>query len=419
RRVRAALSGDVLFQSSEPAGSWGDRGDHPRARRRRGRQALARRRPHAEQAEHVQRLHRVRRLSRRAAIHRARPARDRGRQRGWPADRRRAQPTAGSRRGRRSARALRRRHQHDARRGAAAYRRRVRGVGQSQGPHLLPIYEELRPLCEPGRPALFRAAGAHVAERQPGDVLGACQVRRAAARALAPDAGSVQDQHGRGPWRRVGPVRLPARDRLRLHLDPRTSREGRMKVERIEHRHADAGKGALDFLKITTDGGIVGWSEYNETFGGVGVSAAIDALAPLVIGRDPRAREAIVTTLYAVRRQAPGGVIQQAIAAIENALLDVQARALGIPVYELLGGPQRQRLRLYWPPCGYSRLSPSQQMQIPPLRNLHDVVAQGKEVVARGYTALKTNIFVFDRGAPHPHMPGFARADSEIPSLNA
>ena len=43
--------------------------------------------------------------------------------------------------------------------------------------------------------------------------------------------------------------------------------------------------------------------------------------------------------MYALRRQASGGAVQQAIGAIENALLDVKARALGIPVYELLGGP--------------------------------------------------------------------------------
>ena len=192
-----------------------------------------------------------------------------------------------------------------------------------------------------------------------------------------------------------------------------------MKVARLEHLHADAGKGVLDFLKLTTDDGVVGWSEYNETFGGAGVTAAIDGLAPLVIGRDPRAREAIVTTLYAVRRQAPGGVIQQAIAAIENALLDVQARALGVPVYELLGGPERERLRLYWSHCGYFRLFASQPMQIPPIRSLADVVAQGKEVVAKGFTALKANIFLFDDGAPRPHMPGFARPSPEVPSLNA
>jgi len=65
-------------------------------------------------------------------------------------------------------------------------------------------------------------------------------------------------------------------------------------------------------LKITTDDGLVGWSEYNETFGGLGVSAVIDGLIPLVIGKDPRAWEAIVTLLYAVRRQAAGGVVQPA-----------------------------------------------------------------------------------------------------------
>jgi L-alanine-DL-glutamate epimerase-like enolase superfamily enzyme len=196
-----------------------------------------------------------------------------------------------------------------------------------------------------------------------------------------------------------------------------------MKIARVEHLHADAGKSALDFLKLTTDDGLVGWSEYNESFGGAGVTAAIDGLAPLVIGKDPRAREAIVTRLYAVRRQAPGGVIQQAIAALENALLDVHARALGVPVYELLGGPVRDRLRLYWSHCGYFRLFASQQMRIPPLRSLQDVVAQGKEVVAKGFTALKANIFLFDSfdggGAPRPHMPGFARPSPEVPSLNA
>jgi L-alanine-DL-glutamate epimerase-like enolase superfamily enzyme len=191
-----------------------------------------------------------------------------------------------------------------------------------------------------------------------------------------------------------------------------------MKIAHVEHLHADAGKGDFDFLKITAQDGTVGWSEYNETFGGAGVTAAIEGLVPLLVGKDPRAREAIVTTLHAVRRQAPGSILQQAIAAIENALLDLAARALGVPVYELLGGPVRDRLRLYWSHCGYFRLFASQQMRIPPVRTLADVVAQGKEVVAKGYTALKTNIFLFDAGAPHPHMPGFARADSEVPALN-
>src|SRR5947208_15530470 len=49
-----------------------------------------------------------------------------------------------------------------------------------------------------------------------------------------------------------------------------------MKIARLESLHADAGQRNFDFLKITTDDGLVGWSEYNESFGGAGVSAVID-----------------------------------------------------------------------------------------------------------------------------------------------
>jgi L-alanine-DL-glutamate epimerase-like enolase superfamily enzyme len=61
-----------------------------------------------------------------------------------------------------------------------------------------------------------------------------------------------------------------------------------MKIAEIKSLHADAGGRAFDYLKITADDGLVGWSEYNESFGGVGVTAAIDSLAPGLIGKDPR-----------------------------------------------------------------------------------------------------------------------------------
>jgi galactonate dehydratase len=192
-----------------------------------------------------------------------------------------------------------------------------------------------------------------------------------------------------------------------------------MRIAKIEDLHCDAGWRIWSFLKITTDDGVVGWSEYNESYGSQGLSAVIRKLAERLIGMDPRPVERITAMLYALTRQAPGGLIQQAIAAIENALVDVKARALGVPVAELLSGPVRDRLRLYWSHCGSFRVGLSKEMQIPPIRSLHDVVAQGKEVVAKGYTALKTNIFVFDEGAPHMHMPGFARSGPEFPSLNA
>jgi L-alanine-DL-glutamate epimerase-like enolase superfamily enzyme len=189
-----------------------------------------------------------------------------------------------------------------------------------------------------------------------------------------------------------------------------------MKITRIESLHADGGWRSLDFLKISTDEGLVGWSEYNESFGGVGVSAAIAGLAPALIGKDPRCWEAHVAFLYAIRRQAAGGVIQQAIGAIENALLDVTARSLGVPVYALLGGPVRDRIRLYWSHCATYRVSRAREMQIPPVRTLDDIVAMGREVVAKGYTALKTNVLLLGAD-PRAHVPGFGRS-AGFPALN-
>jgi len=190
-----------------------------------------------------------------------------------------------------------------------------------------------------------------------------------------------------------------------------------MKITAIESLHADAGGRNFDFLKISTDEGITGWSEYNESFGGPGVSTVIAELAAVLIGRDPRAFEAHVALMYALRRQATGGLIQQAIGAIENALLDVKARALGIPVYELLGGPVRDRIRLYWSHCATYRVSRARDMQLPPVKTLDDVVALGREVVAKGYTALKTNVLLLGDD-PRAHVPGFARGEG-FPELNA
>jgi galactonate dehydratase len=191
-----------------------------------------------------------------------------------------------------------------------------------------------------------------------------------------------------------------------------------MKIAQFESLHADAGGRAFDYLKLTTDDGLVGWSEYNESFGGLGVAAAIEQLAPVLIGKDPRAVEAHVALLQAVRRPSAGGMVQQAIGAIENALLDVKARALGVPVYELFGGPVRDRQRVYWSHCGTYRVGArAKALQVSEIRSLDDIVKLGREVVARGYSALKTNILLLDNDNPRGHTPGFARGES-FPELN-
>src|SRR5258705_4403644 len=104
-----------------------------------------------------------------------------------------------------------------------------------------------------------------------------------------------------------------------------------MKITKVESLHADGRWRSLDFLKISTDEGLVGWSEYNESFGGIGVSAVIAGLAPLLVGKDPRPWEAHVALLSAVRRQAAGGGLHQAVGGIQKALVDIQARFLAGP----------------------------------------------------------------------------------------
>src|SRR5262249_42083563 len=134
-------------------------------------------------------------------------------------------------------------------------------------------------------------------------------------------------------------------------------REGgrpRMKIVRFEDFHADGGWDTYSFLKVTTDEGLVGWSEFNESRR-PGMTALIHGLGATLIGQDPREIARIDAALYARTRSTAGGLTAQAIAAIENACLDIKGKALGVPVYELLGGAVRDRMPVYWSRCGVLR----------------------------------------------------------------
>ena len=120
-----------------------------------------------------------------------------------------------------------------------------------------------------------------------------------------------------------------------------------MLITNIESLHCDAGWRNFSFLKISTSEGVTGYSEYNESYGSKGVSGVIEQLAPTIIGTGALSHETTFTRLYAMTRQAPGGINAQALAAIENALLDIKGKALGVPCYELFGGKLRDRLPLY------------------------------------------------------------------------
>ena len=143
-----------------------------------------------------------------------------------------------------------------------------------------------------------------------------------------------------------------------------------MKIAKIETLQADAGWRMFSFLKVTTDDGIIGWSEFNESFGSVGLSDVINGLSPVLIGRDPRRFEQVTQHLHVLTRQSRGGLNQQAIAAIENALLDVAGKAYGVPVCALFGGPIRERIPVYWSHFGTYRVRSAALMGVPELRSL-------------------------------------------------
>lgn len=195
---------------------------------------------------------------------------------------------------------------------------------------------------------------------------------------------------------------------IKVTANIKVTRLGRMmKLQTHEILHCDAGWRNFSFLKLITDDGLIGISEFNESYGSPGLSAVIAKLAERIEGADPRAHERLSQQLYAFTRQAPGGIAQQAIAAIENALLDLKGKALGVPVYELLGGPVRDRLRLYWSHCGSYRFAHhTPHTGKWAVERLEDLEKIGREVRERGFKGLKTNMFNFE-GAPGMLQPGF------------
>ena len=190
-----------------------------------------------------------------------------------------------------------------------------------------------------------------------------------------------------------------------------------MKIARVDTLQADAGWRMFSFLKVTTDDGIIGWSEYNESFGSTGLSDVIRGLSPVLIGRDPRQYEQVTQHLHVLTRQSRGGLNQQAIAAIENALLDVTGKAYNVPVCALFGGPIRTRIPVYWSHFATYRVRSAAMMGVPPLNSYDDLARHAQEVQKLGFRALKTNIIPADGGKLSSYVPGFGRTQG-WPELN-
>ena len=169
------------------------------------------------------------------------------------------------------------------------------------------------------------------------------------------------------------------------------------------------------FVKLVTDEGVVGWSEFDEGFGSPGVAAVIEQLSPRVIGQSVMQHERIREELFSATRPGAGGVVGQALGAIENALLDAKAKTLGLPCYELLGGKIRDRLPVYWSHFVTWRAGRIPFYQ-PEIRDQSGVQAMAKEAVERGFKAVKANIWRYEQAGIAGWAPGFGNPFS--PPLN-
>jgi len=130
------------------------------------------------------------------------------------------------------------------------------------------------------------------------------------------------------------------------------------------------------FLKITADCGLEGWGEPVIEGRAETVAAAVREAEPLLLGKDAGHIEDIWQMLYRSGFYRGGPILSSAISGIEQALWDIKGKSLNLPVYELLGGPVRERIRVYsW--IGGDRPS--------------DVAAAAREKAAQGYTAVKMN----------------------------
>ena len=101
------------------------------------------------------------------------------------------------------------------------------------------------------------------------------------------------------------------------------------------------------FIKMHTDAGIVGIGEGTVEGRIATVVAAIKQIEPYLIGKDPRAPAHHWQAIYRHAFYRGDIILTSALGAVDIAMWDIKGKALGVPVYELLGGPTRDRIRCY------------------------------------------------------------------------
>jgi galactonate dehydratase len=150
-----------------------------------------------------------------------------------------------------------------------------------------------------------------------------------------------------------------------------------MKIAAIRNRLMRVERQNWHFVEVETDDGLVGLGEASLEWRERAVAAAVDELSRLLIGQDANLVEHHWQRMHRHGFWRGGVVLGSAISGIDQALWDLKGKRLGVPVYDLLGGPTRQRVRLYTHVAG---TSPEQAAE------------HAQQLVAAGYTALKMGV---------------------------
>ena len=135
------------------------------------------------------------------------------------------------------------------------------------------------------------------------------------------------------------------------------------------------------FVKLYTDEGIEGVGEATLEWKTETVVAALNELERVLVGRDPFAVDRIIEELHRDSYWRTGAVFRTALGAIDAALLDIKGKALGVPVFELLGGKFRDRVTCYANHWFFGAVEPEEYAD------------RARHAVAMGYKALKWDPF--------------------------
>ncbi|HVW92773.1 MAG TPA: mandelate racemase/muconate lactonizing enzyme family protein [Devosia sp.] len=135
------------------------------------------------------------------------------------------------------------------------------------------------------------------------------------------------------------------------------------------------------FVKLYTDDGLDGVGEATLEWKTLTVVAALEELERVLVGKDPFAVDALIEQLHRDSYWRTGAVFRTALGAIEAALLDIKGKTLGVPVFELLGGKYRDRVKCYANHWFYGATTPD------------EYAANARKAVAMGYKGLKWDPF--------------------------